>query len=65
LESIPDAPSKAKNAFAVSLFCLESAFESRAGEFLKFAFSLYSDRNYMIVTMPHTVMETPLLRNFS
>ena len=65
LNSIPDPPEKAKNAFAVTLFCLETAFESRAIDFLSYAFSLFPHRDYLIVTQPHTVPETSLLKSFS
>ena len=35
LQTIPQPSEAAKNAFAVTLFCLETAFESRACDFLK------------------------------
>jgi len=30
LDIIPDPPEKAKNAFAITLFCIEAAFDSRS-----------------------------------
>ena len=65
LEVIPQPPEKAKNAFAVTLFCIESAFDSRARDFLRYAFDLFPDRDFLIVTQPHTVAESSLLSRFS
>lgn len=50
LETIPEPPEKAKNAFAVTLFCMEAAFDSRSKDFLKHAFDRFPDRDYLIVT---------------
>jgi len=55
----------AKNAFAITLFCMESAFDSRSKDFLKYAFDLFPDRDYLIVTQPHTIAENALLSKFS
>jgi len=65
LESIPEPPEKAKNAFAITLFCMEAAFDSRSKDFLKHAFDRYPDRDYLIVTQPHTVSENSLLQKFT
>lgn len=65
LESIPSPPEKAKNAFAITLFCIELAFDSRSRDFLRYAFDLYPDRDYLILTQPHTVPESTLLQKFS
>jgi hypothetical protein len=35
LDKIPEAPDKAKNAFAITIFILEAAFESRGCDFLQ------------------------------
>jgi len=50
LDTIPDPPEKAKNAFAITLYCMEAAFDSRSKDFLKYAFDLFPDRDYLIVT---------------
>ena len=50
LTSIPDPPESYKNAFAITLFCMEAAFDSRSTDFLKYAFAEYPDRDYLIVT---------------
>lgn len=65
LTSIPDPPENAKNAFAITLFCMESAFDSRSKDFLKYAFDLFPDRDYLIVTQPHTIAENALLNKFT
>lgn len=65
LTSIPDPTESAKNAFAVTLFCMESMFDCRSKDFLKYAFDLYPDRDYLIVTQPHTIAENALLNKFS
>eukprot|EP00002_Diphylleia_rotans_P023592 TRINITY_DN4643_c0_g2_i2.p1 TRINITY_DN4643_c0_g2~~TRINITY_DN4643_c0_g2_i2.p1 ORF type:complete len:782 (-),score=162.13 TRINITY_DN4643_c0_g2_i2:1542-3887(-) len=53
------------NTFCVNLFCLDEEHESRAFEFLKAAFDMFPDRNYCILTLPHTVPEFPLLNYFT
>ena len=58
LTAIPEAPDSLKNAFAITLFCMEAAFDSRSTDFLKYAFDEYPDRDYLIVTQPHTVVES-------
>lgn len=55
--SIPDPVESAKNAFAVTLFCMESIFDCRSKDFLKYAFDLFPDRDYLIITQPHTIAE--------
>jgi len=58
LTSIPQPPDSLKNAFAITLFCMEAAFDSRSKDFLKYAFDEYPDRDYLIITQPHTVVES-------
>lgn len=65
LHSIPDPTESAKNAFAITLFCMESMFDCRSKDFLKYAFDLFPDRDYLIVTQPHTIAENSLLNKFS
>lgn len=65
LTSIPEVPDSLKNAFAVTLFCMEAAFDSRSQDFLKHAFDEYPDRDYLIITQPHTVVESQLLSKFT
>jgi hypothetical protein len=54
-----------KNAFAVTLFCMEAAFDCRSKDFLKYAFEEFPDRDYLIVSQPHTVSESSLLNKFT
>jgi hypothetical protein len=49
----------------MTLFCMESAFDSRSKDFLKYAFEQFPDKDYLIVTQPHTVAETALLNKFT
>jgi len=65
LHTIPDPTESAKNAFAVTLYCMESMFDCRSKDFLKYAFDLFPDRDYLIVTQPHTIAENTLLNKFS
>ena len=65
LDTIPDPPESAKNAFAITIFCMEAAVDSRSVDFLKYAFNLFPDRDYLIVTQPHTVPENALLNKFT
>lgn len=50
LTSIPEVPDSLKNAFAVTLFCMEAAFDSRSTDFLKHAFNEFPDRDYLVIT---------------
>jgi hypothetical protein len=44
---------------------MEAAFDSRSKDFLKYAFDQFPDRDYLIITQPHTVVESQLLTKFS
>lgn len=44
---------------------MEAAFDSRSKDFLKYAFDEYPDRDYLIITQPHTVVESQLLNKFT
>merc|ERR1740139_421409 len=65
LTSIPDPPEDTKNAFAITLFCMETAFDCRSFDLLKHAFDLFPDRDYLVMTMPHTIPENALLSKFN
>jgi len=52
-------------AFAVTLFCVDDVFESRAHDFLQRAFDTFPDREYCVITLPHTAAESPLLSRFT
>jgi len=44
---------------------METAFDCRSYDFLKHAFELFPDRDYLVVTMPHTIPENALLNKFN
>ncbi|KAJ3327302.1 hypothetical protein HDU76_012035 [Blyttiomyces sp. JEL0837] len=54
-----------QNVFCISLLCIEDNFANQAIEFVKAAFTLFPDRDYCVVTVPTTLPEIPLLRNFT
>lgn len=64
LDAIPEIPVQAMNAVVINLFCIDENYESRSLEFVEYAFSLFPDREYIILTQPYTVPETTLLQNF-
>jgi hypothetical protein len=49
------------DAVAISLFCVDEAFESRSRDFLPGIFAAYPDKKYALLTLPHTTPEFPLL----
>ncbi|XP_018118396.1 cilia- and flagella-associated protein 61 isoform X2 [Xenopus laevis] len=51
-------------AFSIQLFCIDEKHESRSVDFLSFAFSLFPDKDFCVITVPHLVPEFPLLQNF-
>ncbi|XP_038072321.1 cilia- and flagella-associated protein 61-like [Patiria miniata] len=52
------------NCFIVQLFCIDEKYEMRSLDFLPMAFSLFPDKEFCILTMPHMVPEFPLLQSF-
>ena len=63
-ESLPEIPKEVQNAIVINLYCIDELFESRSLDFVEYAFSLYPEREYLILTQPFTVQETTLLQNF-
>ena len=61
---VPPTPNEVLNAFCVKLFFIEQAFESRSGDFLLQAFDLFPDKDYLVITQPHSFIENSLLENF-
>jgi hypothetical protein len=53
------------NCFSVTLFCLHEGFDARGVDFLDAAFQLYGDREYCLLTVPHTAEESQLLTHFT
>ena len=64
IDEIPEAPERAKNAIAITMYLLEHSFESRACDFIQKAFKSFPDRDYLIITQPHNLPENPLLNHF-
>ncbi|XP_078590142.1 cilia- and flagella-associated protein 61-like isoform X1 [Branchiostoma floridae x Branchiostoma japonicum] len=52
------------NAFCIHLFCIDERFEMRSQDFLPYIFSLFPDKDFVVMTVPHLVPEFPLLQNF-
>jgi hypothetical protein len=63
-EGLPEIPNEAINCFCVTLFCIAEAVNSCVNEFIYKAFDLFPERDYMIMTQPHTVPENALLNKF-
>ncbi|XP_078261715.1 cilia- and flagella-associated protein 61 [Rhinoraja longicauda] len=54
----------ADNVFCIQLFCIDAKYETRSQDFLPYIFSLYPDRDFCVITVPHVVPEFPLLKDF-
>lgn len=53
LESIdeaPKVPAEAHNAISINLYCIDDLYESRGIDFLPYAFKMFPDRDYIILT---------------
>lgn len=61
---LPQIPYEANNAIVVNLFCIDEIFEARSLEFVEYAFTLFPNRDYIIITQPFTVNENTLVKNF-
>ena len=59
------APPKLPNAFCISVFCMDESFESRSTDFLHAAFSAFPEREYAVLTLPHTTPEFSLVNAFT
>lgn len=64
LTGFPTIPPDVHNAIAINLFCIDENYESRSIDFLEYAFNLFPDRDYIILTQPHIVNEGILLQSF-
>lgn len=61
MQDLPEVPKEAANAIVINLFCIDEIHESRSLDFVEYAFQLFTDRDYIILTQPYTVQETTLL----
>lgn len=64
MDNLPEVPKDAQNAIVINLFCIDELYESRSLDFVEYAFHLFPDRDYIILTQPYTVQETTLLQHF-
>lgn len=62
---LANMPQHAKDVFCVNMCCLDQAYQTQALDFLLPAFSLYPNKDYCIITQPHTAPNTPLLNAFT
>ncbi|CAD7933670.1 unnamed protein product [Amoebophrya sp. A120] len=58
-------PDVMKDFFCVNLFCVDEAIAHRSADFLLPAFALFPDKDYCVITQPHTSKITPFLQAFS
>uniref|UniRef100_A0A2K5TNQ2 Cilia and flagella associated protein 61 n=1 Tax=Macaca fascicularis TaxID=9541 RepID=A0A2K5TNQ2_MACFA len=54
----------ASAAFCIQLFCIDEKYEARSLDFMNFVFSLFSDKNFCIISLPHLTPEFILIQNF-
>ncbi|CAK6447385.1 unnamed protein product [Pipistrellus nathusii] len=54
----------ASSAFCIQLFCIDEKYEARSLDFMKFVFSLFPDKNFCLVSLPHLTPEFVLIQNF-
>ncbi|XP_032448496.1 cilia- and flagella-associated protein 61 [Lynx canadensis] len=54
----------ASDAFCIQLFCIEEKYEARSLDFMNFVFSLFPDKNFCIISLPHLTPEFVLIQNF-
>merc|ERR1719163_1513812 len=47
------------------MLCLDRSYQTQALEFLLPAFSLYPDKDYCVITQPHTASNSPFLGAFT
>ncbi|XP_008591448.1 PREDICTED: uncharacterized protein C20orf26-like, partial [Galeopterus variegatus] len=69
--SLPEEPSQfrpiyrgASSAFCIQLFCVDEKYEARSLDFMKFVFSLFPDKNFCIISVPHLTPEFVLIQTF-
>ncbi|XP_028928234.1 cilia- and flagella-associated protein 61 isoform X2 [Ornithorhynchus anatinus] len=54
----------ASAAFCIQLFCIDEKHETRSLDFMQFVFSLFPEKDYCIISVPHLVPEFILIQNF-
>ena len=53
------------SAFCIQLFCIDERYEMRSIDFMVEAFRKFADKDYCVLTIPHTTSEFPLLQVFT
>ncbi|XP_063299787.1 cilia- and flagella-associated protein 61 [Pelobates fuscus] len=51
-------------AFCIQLFCIDEEHQSRSIDFLNYAFKLFPDKDFCIITVPTLTPEFPLIQCF-
>ncbi|XP_006163691.1 cilia- and flagella-associated protein 61 [Tupaia chinensis] len=54
----------ASDAFCIQLFCIDEKYEARSLDFMNFVFSLFPNKNFCIISLPHLTPEFVLIQNF-
>ncbi|XP_058419300.1 cilia- and flagella-associated protein 61 [Diceros bicornis minor] len=54
----------ASDAFCIQLFCIDEKHEARSLDLMNFVFSLFPDKNFCIISLPHLTPEFVLIQNF-
>eukprot|EP00928_Gymnodinium_smaydae_P086928 TRINITY_DN71311_c0_g1_i1.p1 TRINITY_DN71311_c0_g1~~TRINITY_DN71311_c0_g1_i1.p1 ORF type:complete len:1571 (+),score=434.65 TRINITY_DN71311_c0_g1_i1:635-4714(+) len=62
---LANLPQHTKDVFCVNMCCLDQVYQTQALDFLLPAFSLYPEKDYCIITQPHTGANSPLLNAFT
>mmetsp|Transcript_23333 Transcript_23333/g.59574 ORF Transcript_23333/g.59574 Transcript_23333/m.59574 type:complete len:1536 (-) Transcript_23333:72-4679(-) len=62
---LANMPQHSKDVFCINMCCLDQAYQTQALDFLLPAFSLFPEKDYCIITQPHTAPNTPLLNAFT
>ncbi|XP_063141074.1 cilia- and flagella-associated protein 61 isoform X5 [Rattus norvegicus] len=51
-------------AFCIQLFCIDERYEARSLDFMSFVFSLFPNKNFCLISVPHLTPEFVLIQNF-
>lgn len=53
------------NAISVQLFCMDEQYEMRSIDLIPAVFEIFPDRDFLILSQPHNILEFPLLQHFT
>ncbi|KAM4842160.1 cilia- and flagella-associated protein 61 isoform 2-T3 [Thomomys bottae] len=54
----------ASAVFCIQLFCIDEKYEARSLDFMTFVFSLFPDKDFCMISLPHLTPEFILVQNF-